>query len=123
MIDLAPNVTTTDVERAYAFARQLHAKGRSNPEVRRWLVEGMNRARVRDPRLLVFLDKGANHLQKLNDEQKSRFEQEGHRTQEFSEFAMWREAYIKVMEPRRDEEVLAAVYGWIFAGISRVLAG
>ncbi len=54
--------------------------------------------------MLKILEKGADFLQKLNDEQKSRFRQEGHdayaqMSGEFVEYQLWRNAYSLMYNP------------------------
>ncbi len=121
-IELPEFVTGKVIERTYHRAMKLQDKGARDHYAGRMLLAGMNRARARDPLLLLFLEKGADHLQKVNDSQQDRFDEGGHRRQDFSEFATWREAYQRASEPQAHEDVMYRVYGWVYAAVHEALA-
>lgn len=122
MIELPEFVTGQVVERTYQRALTLQDLGRrGDARARRWLVEGMNRAKARDPRMAAFLEYGAEHLRKLNDAQVSRFEQEGFRKTEYTEFGAWREAYLKMTDHAQDESIMYRVFGWVYAAVAEAL--
>lgn len=109
-------------ERVYERAKYLRDRERSNYS-RRMVEQGLRRAKDQDPRMLKLLDHGANYLQHRNDEQKSRFAQEGFSTRntEFSEFSSWREAFILASEPRSREDTKYGVHQWIYAAAAEAL--
>ena len=120
MIELPEFMTANIVERTYGRVKALRNLGRSHLRAQRYLTQGRNRVRARDPKLLLFLERGADVLQAKNDAQKDRFEEQGFRRQDFAEYAQWREAYIKASEPRRDD-VQLEVYAWIYAAVAEAL--
>jgi hypothetical protein len=121
MIELPDFLTPQRVEAIYGRALRLAKLGHQHQGARRLLDNGLRRARARDARLLLVLEKGADYLQSRNDEQRSRFEQEGYARQEFGEYALWREAYQKVLDPKASDMVMTSVYGWILAAIGEFL--
>jgi len=83
---------------------------------------GLRMAVARDPRLLLFLEKGAEYLRARNDEQRSMIEQLGYvKANEFSEFALWRTAYEKAVEPKQDVEAMHDIWGWVYAAVAEAL--
>lgn len=127
MIELPDFVSGTLIERTYhrALYWQDRARGQKDTfAAKRWLTIGMNRARSRDPRMLLFLEKGAEHLRKLNDAQQERFtynERGTFQKQDFTEYASWREAFLKARDPQHDEETMYRVFGWIYAAVAEAL--
>lgn len=86
-----------DAERLYAQV-QKYKEGALGPKKARTSARAKRMFLERDGRMLKLLEQGAVQLQKINDEQKSRFKQEGHdeyasRSGEFLEFQVWRNAY------------------------------
>lgn len=124
MIELPEFVTDAVIERTHARAVRIQDGMREGAGwARRWVIEGMNRARARDPKMLAFLERAATHLQKKNDEQKSRFAQEGFATTEFAEYGTWRAAYLKAAEQgERDEGVMYRVFGSVYGAAAEALA-
>lgn len=120
MIELPDFVTEALVERTYRRVQEIRALGENHRNARALLVRGMNAARAKSPKMLLFLEKGAEILRRKNDEQQSRFAQEGYCRTDYSEFATWRESYMLCVEPRDD--VKYAVFGWIYAAVAEALA-
>jgi hypothetical protein len=118
-IELPEWVTDKVIERTYRRVQELRAKGEDHRATRSLLVRGMNAARAQSPVLLLFLDKGAEVLRRFNDEQQSRFDQEGYRRVDYSEFSAWREAYLLCVEPRDD--VKYRVFGFIYAAAAEAV--
>lgn len=127
MIELPEFMTGRLIERTYGRARELREESeiglndRKRQNARAHFVRGMNMARQRSPRMLLFLEKGADYLQHRNDEQQSRISQEGFAKSDFTEFATWRAAYQKVCEPGEFEDAKYRIYGWLFAAVSEAL--
>ena len=119
------------IERVYSRSLALQNMGERNHYARRMLEGGLRRARARDPHLLKFLDLSSEYFRKRNDEQKSRFKQmEGRDGKiieherpnefEFSEYATWREAFLRVDAPQHREDQLR-IFGWIYACVHEYL--
>ncbi len=127
MIEINDFITPKLIERTYGRAIQLgdlYNKGtpsqRANAE--RLRLAGMRMARARAPTMLLFLEKGSDYLQKINDAQKSRFAQEGHdRVSEYSEYSQWKTAYLKAMEPQNHEDMMYKTLGWVYASVFEAL--
>lgn len=138
---LPENVTKETVEKVYGkmlLYRQEWGRPESElPWIGQWsarrrratLTRAVNMVVDKHPAMLVYLDKGAEVLQKMNDEQKSRFSQEGHdeyarRSGEFMEFQTWREAY-RIMDKGDPETIhrAADLYKWVYAAIADYLLG
>lgn len=120
-IELEDFVTPERVERCYRRMLELRAKGEGDPKARTLLIKGMRMARAKHGAMLLFLDKGANILQKMNDAQQCRYSQDGadfHRS-DFTEFATWREAFLLADDPAGD--VKYRVLGWAYASVAEVL--
>jgi hypothetical protein len=120
-IELEDFVTPERVERCYRRMLELRAKGEHDPKARALLVRGMNMARAKYGPMLLFLEKGANILQKMNDAQQIRLRQDGndYAKTDFTEFATWREAYLLADDPAGD--VKFRVLGWAYASVAEVL--
>lgn len=125
MIELPEFVTSDLIERTYARAIQLRDLGERNPSARSLLSRGMNMARQRYPKMLLFLEKGAEHLQQKNQDQQARLQANetglSFGRTEFSEFATWRTAYEKAVDPEADERTLYRTWGWIYAAVAEAL--
>jgi len=120
-IELPDFVTPALIERTYGRAAKLQDH-RDSPYSRSMLVKGMNMARSQHAVMAKFLEKGADHLQKINDSQRDRFEEHGLVRTDFSEYAAWREAYLRMTEPNRHEDVMYRVFGWIYAAVAEALS-
>ena len=127
MIELPEFTNTRVIERTYRRMIELQDRGREpwwngGRAARSWRDKGIRMALARDPRLLLFLERGAEYLRARNDEQLSRVEHAGYaRVSEFSEFAVWRTAYEKAVDPNRSEDVIAATFGWVYAAAAEAL--
>lgn len=127
MIELPDFVTGPIVERTYARMIYLQDRAREpwwngGRRARQLREVGVRMALARDARLLLFLEKSAEYLRARNDEQLSRIAQLGYaKAPEFSEFALFRTAYEKAVEPRRDEAALHATWGWVYAACAESL--
>lgn len=122
-IELPDFVTPEFIEDVYRRCSAMRARGEDHPKARDYLVRGMNMARARAPKMLLFLEKGATHLRRMNDAQQSRFEANEtgvtyHRT-DFNEYAQWKSAYILALEPR--EGTMYRTFGWIYASVAEAL--
>lgn len=120
MIELPDFVTPALIERTYARAIALRDMGERNPRARAALEKGMNMARARYPKMLLFLEKGAEHLQQQNQRQQDRI-RGTYAPTEFNEFATWRTAYEKALDPDADERALFRTWGWIYAAVAEAL--
>jgi hypothetical protein len=141
-VALPENVNKVTVEAVYArmleYKRQWGERPESSlPWHGRWsarrrsatLTRAINMVLDRHSLMLLYLEKGADILQKMNDEQRVRFKQEGHdeydrRSGEFMEFQVWREAY-RVMDKGDPESIHRAsdLYKWVYAAIADYLLG
>ncbi len=125
MIELPEFMSGKVIERTYRRMIELQDawRQRRSPRAEALRIRGVNMALARDPRFMLFLEKGAEYLRARNDEQKSRFAQLGHaQATEFNEFSQWRTAYEKALEPNRDPEALHAIWGWPYAAVAEALA-
>lgn len=88
-IELPYPVTRKTVEDAYRIVMQAQRSG-----VSRYEVQGRRAAKARDPRLLLALQKGAEILQRMSEEQAGPhgFDVGGTRVKH-TEFTLWRTAY------------------------------
>lgn len=131
---LPENVTKEGVEGVYARMIQYkEAWGRPESSMpffgqwsagryRRTLDRARNAILHRQPLVMLYLEKGADVLQKMNDEQKSRFKQEGHeeyarRSNEFSEFQVWRSAYLCADKGAESIYREMDLYKWVYMAI------
>lgn len=123
MIELPDFVSRESTERAYHRAKVLqnawakYKDGRS----KRARAVGCRMARLRNAKMLLFLEKGAEHLRAMNDEQASRVVQEGYAKSDFAEFSQWREAFLLTRDPKLHEDVDFVVFGWIYAAVAEAL--
>lgn len=127
MIELPEFMSGAVVERTYRRMRELQDRAREpfwngGMRARAFRDRGMRMARARDPRMLLFLEKGAEYLRARNDEQASRFAQEGYARTDFGEYALWREAFLKATEPQQHDDVMYGLYGWVYAAVAEALA-
>lgn len=104
------------VERIYARAIALQNRSGSRES---FLLKqrGMNMARARYAPMLRVLEQGAEVLRRMNDEQASRFAQKGIEKSDFTEYATWREALLKITDWSREEEYKYGVFAWIYAAV------
>lgn len=114
-IEVADWINPTSVEHAYG--RAVEAQRRRQQHV---ADAGMRAARARDSKLLLCLERGAEVLSKMQEEQVGRTQRTSTRysdTVELTEVALWRKAYefADKGEPMRQFE-------WIY-GAAAVLAG
>lgn len=129
MIELPDFVTPELIERTYRRAMAIQDAGHGRSTSSWWTKHrarnlrhvGVKMAMARDPKLLLFLEKAAEHLRRMNDAQKSRITQEGFARCDFSEYELFRTAYEKALEPKRDELALAATWGWVYAASAEAL--
>lgn len=123
-IELPEFMTGSIIERTYKRAMALQNLTERDHYARRMLEQGLRRARARDSRMLLFLEHGANYLQHRNDEQKSRFAQQGYENKnlEFSEFSQWRSALELLDAPRDHADVNFGVFRWVYAAIAEALS-
>lgn len=125
-IELPDTVTARLVERTYARVYAIKRMSTGNArerEVAKMLrTRGVNMARARSPRMLLFLEKGYEYLRQESAAQADRYEKAGLATApEFSECSTWRTAYEKAVEPRQDEQCLHEVFGWIYAAVAEAV--
>lgn len=125
-IELPDFMSPRLVERTYGRAMELqrqckNAFWKGGYAARKWRERGLRMAIDRNPRLLLFLEKAAEHLRVCNDEQASRVTDAGFTKTDFSEYALFREAYIKATEPSRDESAMHQIFCWIYAAAAEAL--
>lgn len=107
-------ITAKTVEEAYRRARTAQEQRRQS-----WADRGMRAARARDPHLLLALQKGAEILQQISEDQLG---VHGHDAAGIrvhaTEFNLWREAYTAADrgEPLANFEWIYAAAAWL-AGI------
>jgi hypothetical protein len=114
-IELTEWINAETVERAYS--RAVYAQRVRNQV---FANTGMRAARARDPKLLLALEKGADVLDRMQDQQHGRTRRSSSKfgeTVELTEVALWRKAY----EFADRGEPLAQLE-WIY-GAAAVLAG
>ncbi len=126
VIELPDFVTPELIERTYNRALHLQNHGREpwwngGRRARMLRTVGVKMAMARDPKLMLFLEKGAEHLRRMNDAQKSRMSQHGYQTTDFGEFSLFKTAYEKCLDPKKDELFLHDTLGWIFAACAEAL--
>ena len=126
-IELPDFMTPSIIERVYRRAVELQDRGREpwwngGRHARAMRERGVRMAMARDPRFMLFLEKCAEYLRARNDEQQSRLGQEGFVRTEYSEAALFRVAFEKADEPRRDEQFLHSTLGWVYAAAAEVLS-
>lgn len=114
-IELSDWINRETVERAYARAVQAQ-------RLRHQTVAdtGMRAARARDPKLLLALEKGAEVLDRMAEEQGGRTRRSSSQfseTVELTEVALWRKAY-----EFADKGEPLGQFEWIY-GAAAVLAG
>jgi hypothetical protein len=118
-VELPDFVNEKLVEHAYQRAHEMQrlAQGGTwgaRDRARAWSRRGINAAMARDARMLKFLDHAAEILRRKNDDQVSRFSQEGFAKQDYKEFALWREAYRKADAPTWDPGCEHGVFAWVY---------
>lgn len=112
-IELASPITRQTVEQIHARAGYLQKRG-SSSEAQRFLAKGLRAARARDPRLLMALEKAAEIMTRLQEEQMGRTQRDASTT--FAdrsapvEVSLWREAY-KAADAGQPPEQLGYIYG------------
>jgi hypothetical protein len=110
------------IEHAHARSMAIrHACYHGSPRQRELAASlrsrGMNAARDRNPRMLLFLEKAVEHMRRLNDEQQSRLTQEGYQRTKFTEFSTWEAAFLKSDQLGQDESLQFGVFAWVYAAI------
>ncbi len=115
-MELEQFITRETVEWAYREARKAQAMRRMSVE-----AQAMRAAKARDSKLLMALQKGAEHLQRMSEEQagQSGFDVGGHRVAH-TELQLWRNAYVSVDRAGPDDP--EAQYSWIYVAAG-ILAG
>ena len=111
-IELPRPVNRQTVEKAHAMA----VRGPQDHEYS-FMQAGMRAARARDPKLLLALEKGAEVLDAMSDEQMGQTRRESSATRaqkaQHTEASLWREAYRLCDEGRPIQQL-----GWIYAAAS-----
>lgn len=125
-IELPEFMSARVVEQTYRRAMELKAKEneswwKGGAKARRYKDIGVRMAIDRHPKLLLFLDKAAEHLRTENEQQKDRMGEHGFAQCDFSEYATFREAFIKADAPQRDVHALHHVFCWIYAAVAEAL--
>lgn len=122
-IELPEFMTGSVIERTYRRTMALQNLKEHDHYARRMMEQGLRRARARDGKMLLFLEHSVNYLQHRNDEQKSRFAQEGHDNPnlEFSELSQYREALLLLDAPRDHADVNFGVFRWVYAAVAEAL--
>lgn len=125
-IELPEFMSACVVEQTYRRATELKAKERDpwwsgGAKARRYKDIGVRMAIDRHPKLLLFLDKAAEHLRAENEVQKDRMGERGFAQCDFSEYATFREAFIKADEPQRDMHAVHNIFCWIYAATAEAL--
>lgn len=123
MIELPEFMSGSLIERTYRRSRELREQSvrHGSTRAREMCLKGVRMARDRNPRMLLFLEKGADWLSHRNDEQRSRFAQEGFAPNDYTEFATWKEAYLRASEPRGREDTQLEVFGWVYGAVAEAL--
>ncbi len=127
MIELPEWLNARTIERTYRRALELQDHAREpwwngGRRARKLREIGVRMALARDPKMMLFLDKAAEQMRGESDRQKSGVEQSGFaKVGEMSEAALFRTAFEKADEPRRDEEALHATWGWVYAAVAEAL--
>ncbi|NBO56798.1 MAG: hypothetical protein EBU84_19885 [Actinobacteria bacterium] len=118
-----------DVEAIYRLARQYTEGGLDRSKRDRAFMRSKRMFLSRDAKMLKILEQGANWLSKLNDEQKSRFKQEGHdafaeRSGEFVEYQLWRNAY-KLMDDQDEQYRYRQfdLYKFVYTAVADTILG
>lgn len=114
-IELPYPINRKTVEDAYRVVNRARRDG-----IGRYTLAGRRAARARDPKLLLALQKGAEVLQKMTEEQAGPhgFDVGGVRVQH-TEFQMWRNAYTAADKGNAEEE---GQYMHLY-GMAALLAG
>jgi hypothetical protein len=114
-IELPIPITRSTVERAYGTCSRAQQHGSDY-----YVTRGRRAAKARDPKLLLVLQKGAEILQKMSEEQAGAhgFDVGGIRVQH-TEFTMWKNAYLAVDSGDSEKQ---AEYSH-FYGMGALLAG
>lgn len=118
-IELPDFMTTELVQAAYRRAQYAQDRARHHRDdraLKEWMIRGVRAARNRDARMLLFLEKGAEVIRILNDDQQARFaaNEEGveFQRQDFTEFSIWRSAFELADKP--DPSAQHGIFGWIY---------
>lgn len=124
MIELPEFMNARIIERTYQRAMAMQNRTANDAYSRRMIEHGLRRARARDGKMLLFLEKGTEYLRQMNDAQKSRFAQQGYDQPnvEFTEFSTWREAYLLMLEPSHHADVKMDVFRWVYAAVAEALS-
>ena len=122
MIELPELMSAERIEHAHARSMAIrqacyHGSPRQRELAASLRSRGMNAARDRNPRMLLFLEKAVEHMRRLNDEQQSRLTQEGYQRTKFTEFSTWEAAFLKSDQLGQDESLQFGVFAWVYAAI------
>ena len=122
MIELPEFMSAERIEHAHARSMAIrqacyHGSPRQRELAASLRSRGMNAARDRNPRMLLFLEKAVEHMRRLNDEQQSRLTQEGYQRTKFTEFSTWEAAFLKSDQLGQDESLQFGVFAWVYAAI------
>ena len=122
MIELPDFMSAERIERAHARTVEIRETYYTGTTRQRELAgslrsRGINAARDRNPKLLLFLEKSVEFMRKLNDEQQSRFKQEGYAPVKFTEFSTWEAAYLKSDQLGKDDTIEYGVFAWVYASL------
>jgi len=122
MIELPEFMTGERIEHAHARSMAIrqacyHGSPRQRELAASLRSRGMNAARDRNPRMLLFLEKSVEYMRRLNDEQQSRLTQEGYQRTKFTEFSTWEAAFLKSDQLGQDESLQFGVFAWVYAAI------
>ena len=119
-------MTARVVEQTYRRTLELKAKERDawwmgGAKARRYKDIGVRMAIDRHPKLLLFLDRAAEHLRAENEAQRDRFGERGCAMTDFTEYALFREAYIKADAPEQDRHAMHHIFCWVYAAVAEAL--
>jgi hypothetical protein len=120
-IEVASFVTRKSVEHVYGKVQGLRERTKRDPTLPSIVLVGMRAARARDPKLLIALEKGAEVVHQIAEEQYGRTMRDGASTHAErvwpTEAQLWREAYVTV-----DSGNVCEPLAWIYA-MGAILAG
>jgi len=122
VIELPEFMTAERIERAHARSLEIREHYYTGTQRQRELAgslrgRGMNAARDRHPRMLLFVEKAVEYMRKLNDQQQIRLKQEGFAASKFTEFATWEAAYLKSDQLGKDDSIEYGVFAWVYASV------
>jgi hypothetical protein len=120
-IELAQFITRKSVEHVYGKVQETRERTKRDSALPSIVLIGMRAARARDPKLLTALEKGAEVIHQIAEEQYGRTMRDGASTHAErvwpTEAQLWREAYVTV-----DSGNVCEPLAWIYA-MGAILAG